>query len=277
MAKAFINSLNPEAVAYLNDSENVAVHKISHRASLAMVVAGLGIAGLAGFLTFDYRWSSIKLVLFALLALCSSYLLIAGIRKWLLNRARPFASGLIVTREHSVFVADEEIEWFPLVDLVNVDYRHQFNGRKYEFSTVTVNIPNQERKYRVDGIDLAEWTVDEIEERKKQCLIRANRSEYGGAGSVLDTIPTTKRTFRFGSLISTLLPALALATIGTFGALFLNEYFHDHLSCRKAVDTDSAASYREYLRNNLKGRRAGGLRAGLRHFTTTLKPTTKHH
>jgi hypothetical protein len=266
MAKAFISSLTPDAVEHLNDRENIVVRAGSSWTALALLLGGIAIVVFVGLLTYDYRWSPVKFALLGLVLFAAACLLTFGFRKWFLSRGRSVAPGLIVTRENGVFVDDESLVWFPLVDLVNADYRHQFNGRNYEFSTLTVTYPAEGRKYRVNGIDLAESTVDEIEDRKRQCLVRSNRSDGDVSVSILDTIPMTRSTSNWKSVTPMILLALAFGAAGTFGAQILNEYFHDHLSWRKAAETNSAASYREYIRMNSNGRHRDDATSRLKAF-----------
>lgn len=82
MAKAFINSLSSDAVDYLAASENMVVPAQSQRTSILMILGGITLASVAGFLTYDYQWSQLKLAFVGLLIFIASYCLIYGI--WVL-------------------------------------------------------------------------------------------------------------------------------------------------------------------------------------------------
>ena len=254
MARAFLHSLTPDAIEYLNDTRNIFVRAGSHRGFIVITLAGILLAGVVASLTYDYRWSPVKFGLFSLLLFASAFLLTYGVKKWFSGRDRSIPAGLVVTPEHTVFVSDVDVEWFRLADLVNADYRHQFDGRKYEFSTLLINHVGGLRKFRVEGLEMVESIVDDIEARKRERLIQANRLENDWSATILDTLPITQRRYSLRSLVLLLVPTVALGIGGAFGAAALNEHFHDRLSWSKAVDMNSAASYRGYLRNNSKGR-----------------------
>ncbi len=254
MARALINSLTKDAVDYLNDSENVVIPTASGRNILLTSIGGFVITVIILFLTYDYRWSQMKLGILVFLIFVAAYLIVFAVWKWFVGRRRRVSPGLVVTRDYAIFVGDEDIEWLSISDLVNADYRHQFNGRNYEFSTLTLIYSHTARKFRVDGMELVESTVDSVLERKREGLIRASRSKNDAALDILETTLTTRSNVRLKTLILRVILTIVVGTLGTFGALQLNEHFHDSLSWQKALDTNTAGSYRQYLRTNADGR-----------------------
>lgn len=103
-------------------------------------------------------------------------------------------------------------------------------------------------------MEFVETTVDEIEERKRFSLVRANRSEAVPDGP-LETTSRTNGRVRLRSLVPIALLALVVGTIATVGTLQLNGYFHDSLSWQAAIEANTAGSYRQYLKANPAGRR----------------------
>lgn len=254
MARALTESLSSDAVAYLRSEENVTVVVDPLRYVLALLIGGLLIVALTLLLAYDFRWGIAKTTIVVILLGIGSFCMVLAIAKLAIRRSRRIPTGLITTGEYIVFSDEHSVEWFPIADLISVDHRHSFKGRKYEHSTVSLTISGQSRKYRVDGVDEAEDIADKIEQAKKEALVRSTRTGSTETGSFFSEVPeTAHRRPAFVSLaidLGTLIVCSGLTVLG----LLANEYFSDRLSWDQAVTINRASSYRRYLQGHAKGR-----------------------
>lgn len=253
MASAPATTLTPDAVAYLRRDENVRIEVDSIRPIIALLAGGLLVVSLTCLLAYDFRWGIAKTVVVGVLFSIGSFCLSLGLTKIFSRRSRSLTPGLVATSDQIIFSDEHSISWFPITDLVSIDYKHSFNGRKYEFSTVSIIIPGEARKYRVDGLDESESIVDQIEQAKKQALVRSTKPGASAANDPLSGIETSGKR-QLGKLILSAVGAVLIGASLTAVGVVANEYFDDRLSWDKALTTNRASSYREYLRGHSSGR-----------------------
>lgn len=254
MARAFADKLTPDVLAYLKSDENLTVKADSLRPIVALLAGGFVIVSLTLFLTYDFRWGIAKTAIVVTLFAIGSLCVWLGVIKFFSRRSRALQTGLITTPEYVVFSEEYSISWFPITDLATIDYKHSFNGRNYEYSTITLKVPGETRNYRIDGLDEAENLVDRIEQLKKEALVRSTKAGSAEGLNPLSNLQESPRRKPLHASIAAFGGAFVLsASLTAFGSV-ANEYFDDSISWDQAMTANRASSFRDYLRGHTNGR-----------------------
>lgn len=254
MAEIPINSINNDLFAQLKREEVLFVADEPKIRFIPLIITGLIVFAFVYWLSYDFRWSAIKTVLLSVIVLLGSFALVVGIKALLSRLFGKYPLGILITEDAVVISKDRSLSWFLLTDLLNVDLKHQYKGRNYESTVITLQFPDENNSFLVNDLNKAEDFVDTTIELKNKALARSvsHTSETNS-----DVISNFKSLVARPLLSQRILVGGATLVISAFvlsSAVFMNIYFDDSLSWEKAVNANTPSSYREYIHNLPSGR-----------------------
>ncbi len=214
------------------------------------------------FLADDYGWSSFKLVFFSLLSLPAAYFLLYNLYKvlsWFTSGAK---CCLLVTPLYVIDIYFNDIRYWNLEQLTNINTNHRYQNDSYNFTEITLTLENGSKNLKINNLDTAEDTIEEINYFRKlfiEATVR-NNAEYLDSNDDFREL-SNKDNVLPAAAGSGLLPQIIIVsasiilTVGIiFAAFSLNNYYDDKRSWNDAQKTNRASSYRTYLQTHSKGR-----------------------
>ena len=176
LEKDIFDQLKAEEVIYIPYGSRIRHVPLLFRGSVILIVVL--------FLAYDFRWSSLKIVLLSLVILAGSFAFVVGFTALLSKWRNRYPEGVSITKETAVFIKDALVDWFPLTELISVDYSHQYKARIYQRSAVSFQFSDETFIYPIDDRDSAESIVDSVLEAKNKALARSVSGDVSSRSSL---------------------------------------------------------------------------------------------
>jgi len=223
-----------------------------------LVVVGIAWLLILGSLTYDFRWSGLKIGILAFITLGCLILLVHGLISIIRRSSKHLDEGVIVTRHHVFEIGQTSIEFNPISNLNSIDYAHQYQDRNYRSSVITFTIEGKSKTIQFDDRERAENDVDKLAHLKKLFIEATARNDtsYLSGEDAFDGFESS--TTGSGSRLIPYTYTVAAAVLFTVGFVFaafsLNEYFDDKLSWESTTAENRASSFRKYIQTHSRGR-----------------------